>query len=110
MFECLICQSGAWKKIYKINQPRIVNSPFGNIWNGYPDAGVAWCNDDEIVVGGGGQCHDGFNGKITSLSPVKAGDTFWDGSIAFADGWFANCWANGEDTPARAIAYCIKKQ
>jgi len=77
---------------------RVVTSPFGNvIINGTPDAGVAMCNADEVVVGGGGQCQNGLVAWLHQSNPA-------------GNGWVANCYGSNGDNPARAYAVCLSKR
>lgn len=94
------CQSGVWAKSFKLEEPRIVYGPFGNI-NG--DAGIAFCENEELVVGGGANCSDPTHGYIHSSYPVDTPQ---------GQGWVANCFGvpGYPDPPAQAFAVCMKKQ
>lgn len=90
-------------------------SPVGNVAN---DAGFAWCEPDELVIGGGGTCTaataPGFpNGAATAISsmPLKKGTTFpYAGfGTASASGWYYDC--NGNPSMggiAQAVVACLK--
>lgn len=96
----LICQSGVWAKSFKLEEPRVVYGPFGNI-NG--DVGIAFCENEELVVGGGANCSDPARGYIHSSYPVDTPQ---------GQGWVANCFGvpGYPDPPAQAFAVCMKKQ
>lgn len=99
----LSCQSGVWKKGFKLETPTVVYGEYGNI-NG--DAGIAWCPTDQLVVGGGADCSDPAHGFIHSSTP-------WDGGADPSNqGWIGNCFGvpGWPDPPARAFAICMKRQ
>ncbi|WP_208856081.1 hypothetical protein, partial [Chromobacterium subtsugae] len=101
-------QSGRWSMPIKRATTRFVSSEYGNIVNpdnGMPDAGYAECNQDEVVIAGGGNCADGVNGWLHT-------------SIPQGNGWFANCYGRSpsswlrfpdRENPAQAYAVCLKK-
>ena len=96
----LSCQSGVWKKAFKLEAPTVVYGEFGNI-NG--DAGIAYCPSEQLVVGGGADCSDPSHGFIHSSYPYDGGAV---------QGWIGNCFGvpGFPDPPARAFAICMKKQ
>lgn len=74
-----------------------MTSGFGNVViNGVPDAGLAMCNADEVVVGGGGGCENGLIAHLHLSAPS-------------GNGWVANCYATDGDNPAQAYALCLSK-
>lgn len=99
----------------KLNEPTIRYGGVGNI-NG--DGGVAYCQDDEIVIGGGGLCQGPNPRFFLHISmPVKKGDVV-DASGPYTvtgTGWHANCYSGSSlesqyDAPAAAYAICLQKQ
>ena len=99
-----------WKKAIILDKPIRRYSVFGNV-NG--DGAVAYCNSDEMVIGGGGVCASGTTNFVHASYPVSAGDVvFASGSYSIAaDGWFANCFnvPGYAETAAQAFAICLKK-
>ena len=80
------------------------------------DAAFASCNDDEVVVGGGGTCSIFYNGEastaISSL-PVMKGVAFpgWGtgAGVAGSNGWYYDCNGHpGIGGIATAVAACLK--
>jgi hypothetical protein len=102
---------------YKFSLPTIRTGDWGNVPNaGVPDAGVAFCKPDEMVISGGGQCSDPTRAWVHDSFPMQAGSNL-DGFVFATDGWYANCfgrdtvnWSITKDTVARAYAVCLKKQ
>ena len=101
------CQSGAFKKPQKIEQPTIRYGTWGSIVNafGQPDASSVTCASDEIVIAGGGACYDPGRAWVHTSMP--------DGN----NGWVVNCfgrdtntWSITQDSMAIAFAVCLKKQ
>ena len=107
----LSCQSGVWKKNHKVDDPIRRAGSAGNI---YGDAGIAYCHNDEIVVGGGGFCTEPSRHYIHDSFPVSAGEWTPYGVPyqAAADGWYVNCVGvpGYADLAASAFAICMKKQ
>jgi len=96
----LSCQSGVWKKGFKLEPPSIIYGTYGNVNN---DGGVAYCPTEELVVGGGADCADPLHGFVHSSLPIEDGN---------GQGWASNCFGlpGYPDPPARAFAICLKKQ
>lgn len=97
---------------------RIVTA-FGNLAQ---DAAFAACNDDEVIVSGGGTCTTFPNGTwatLISSTPVKKGQELIYGlySPAYSapvttDGWYADCngsGATGNGGEATAYAVCLQQ-
>jgi len=79
-----------------INQPTIRNDGLYG-----PDDDTQYCNSNEIVVGGGGECMDPGTHFIHYSAPTADGL-----------GWSVNCFGlpGYADEPAKAYAICLKKQ
>ncbi|SEL93798.1 hypothetical protein SAMN04489760_10163 [Syntrophus gentianae] len=94
---------------------RIVRGEVGNLGKVKPgdkgDGGVAYCNDDEYVLNGGGWCTDARASLIWS-GPVEAGEDIWGGEKAEHAGWRADCSSPADIgiVPAGAFVTCIKKR
>lgn len=88
----LNCSSGVWISTYK---PNIVVRDDGQ-WG--VDADTQYCNSDEVVISGGGDCQD----------PSRH---FIHASFPSGNGWSVNCFAipGASDAPAHAYAICLKK-
>jgi len=88
----LNCSSGVWSSAFR---PIITTRDDGQ-WGS--DADVQYCNNDEYVVGGGGNCQDPAHHFIHDSYPT-------------GNGWFVNCMAlpGYSDLPAHALATCMKK-
>lgn len=88
----LNCSSGTWKAAYN---PIITVRDDGQ-WGS--DADWQYCNSDEVVIAGGGDCQDPAHHFIHASSPS-------------GNGWVVNCFAlpNYTDLPAHAFAICLKK-
>lgn len=116
------CQSGMWTKSYQVEQPVKRFGEWGNIRNGIgqPDASFVYCEADEIVISGAAQCFDPKRAWVHDSIPITAGDIYESSDVYLEftrDGWFANCygrdtmsWSTHLDSPARAVAICLKKQ
>jgi hypothetical protein len=114
----LSCQSGIWKKNQMIDKPIIRYGDWGNIPSAAlePDSSVAYCESDEIVIGGGGTCSSPEYAWIHDSKPIFRGDTLSETTVAINDGWYANCfgrspnsWVIDRDYPAKSYAICLKK-
>src|SRR3546814_243771 len=109
------CQAGIWKKQVSTIGYRVVTSPFGNILG---DAGFAWCDPDELVMGGGGTCsaatvsgYPGGAGTAISSMPVKKGQPFPHPGFGGAteNGWYYDCNGYpGVGGIGQAVAACFK--
>ena len=92
---------------------RTVTSNPGNLLG---DAAFAVCDDDELVVGGGGTCSPGPSlpegiGTAISSMPIKKGEPFPYAGFGFSpgNGWYYDCngrWEIGGI--ATAVVACVK--
>jgi len=89
------CQSGTWQYQFIKTKYRIVQGGTGNIGG---DASFSGCNEDEVVVGGGGFCSplkSGAASTAISTTPMKKGDSFpsWGSAAGVApnNGWYYDC-------------------
>ena len=108
------CQSGVWETQFKKSSYRTVASPYGNLLG---DAAFAGCNDNELVIGGGGSCSiltgtvlaGGMATAISSM-PVLKGQIFPYAGFGIApnNGWYYDCNGNpGIGGIAIAIVACV---
>lgn len=113
------CQSGRWRISQRLNQPETRYGQWGNLLgaNNFPDASIAYCQSDEIVLGGGGTCANPERAWVHDSRPVKKGSIFFADYIASQNGWIVNCvgrntntWSIQEDSAAIAYAVCMKNQ
>ena len=108
----MVCQSGVWKKQFNGTLRRVQ----GEVGNLAGDGSFAACNDDEVVVGGGGYCTPWNPGNpnlypaLIASWPAYVGETIWPtGITATKNGWVADC--NGQPPNGGiAVAYvaCMK--
>ena len=118
IWPLLACQSGIWKKNQMIDKPIIRYGDWGNIPSAAlePDSSVAYCESEEVVIGGGGTCSSPEYAWIHDSKPIFRGDTLNETTVAINDGWYANCfgrspnsWVIDKDYPAKSYAICLKK-
>jgi len=89
-----------------------------NVGAGAFDAAMAYCADDEDVVGGGGKCADD-TAALSHSAKYPKGTIIWGNSVcsgcgpdvaAKHDGWFADCTSPGSViSRAKAYVVCAKK-
>jgi len=92
----LFCQSEMWKRVYKVEKPITRDDGISSdgAGDGAPD--FQSCQEDEIVIGGGGQCL--WNSFVFVSRPLH-------------NGWYHDCTSNGSGyAPAQAFAICLKSQ
>jgi len=102
-----------WKTQFNKSSYRTVTSSSGNLAG---DAAFAGCNDDELVIGGGGTCssaptfQSGAGASISSM-PITKGATFpFAGfGVAPSNGWYYDCNGSpGIGGIATAVVACVK--
>lgn len=94
------CQSGVWRKLQEINSPVIRYSSWELNYS------TASCAEDEIVIGGGGECADPDRAWV-HLSRPDASGTRW---VVDCYGRSQSQWHIHQDVGSRAFAVCLKKQ
>lgn len=96
-----------------------VRTVAGSLGNIDGDSSVAYCNDDEIVLSGGGLCSSATAAAaLLNSGPVTRGETIWAADsvkpnaptiIASHNGWLADCTSpNNVIAPALAYVVCAK--
>ena len=115
---CLFCQSGVWRKNQIIDKPILRYGDWGNIPSpgGVPDSSIAYCETDEIVIGGGGSCTSPGYAWVHDSKPISKGTILNQTTVALNDGWYTNCfgrgpyaWTDEQDYPSNSYAICLKR-
>ena len=112
------CQSGVWRKNQIIDKPILRYGDWGNIpsLGGVPDSSIAYCETDEIVIGGGGSCTSPGYAWVHDSKPISKGTILNQTTVALNDGWYTNCfgrgpyaWTDEQDYPSNSYAICLKR-
>ena len=88
------CQSGKWQRQFT----PVVTLRDDGVWGSNGD--TQYCNSDEMVVGGGGQCEDPAHHFIHFSAPMGS------------NGWAIDCYFTDpqyKDLGSRVYALCMKK-